>query len=61
MVAASTSSTTVYTWRSASAEVETHSPSGNGWSVGYGHFKGANDWIAYTTDWTLAGFVFATK
>ena len=51
-----------YEWAYAKTESETAQPSGNGWSVGFGHYKFVNapDWGSHS-DWNIAEIVFATK
>ena len=57
----STEETPAYAMAYALTESEEAHPSGNGWSVGYGHYKSGNDeWATYSTaDWNIAQFVFA--
>ncbi len=60
VVVASIDSLPGYAWAYASTETETAAPPGNGWSVGFGHYKsGANDWGSWS-DWQPAEIVFAT-
>ena len=52
-----------YSWAVSTSEAETAQPSGNGWSVGFGHYKqGSRDtiWGSYS-DWNIAKLVFATN
>ena len=54
---------TGYSWAVSTSETETAQPSGNGWSVGFGHYKqGGRDsiWGSYS-DWNPAEIVFATN
>ena len=54
---------TGYSWAVSTSETETAQPSGNGWSVGFGHYKqGGRDtiWGSYS-DWSPAEIVFATN
>ena len=49
-----------YGWAYALTESETALPSGNGWSIGYGHFTVGNSWrTSATPDYNIAEFVFA--
>ena len=54
---------TGYSWAVSTSETETAQPSGNGWSVEFGHYKqgGRNSiWGSYS-DWNPAEIVFATN
>ena len=54
---------TGYSWAVSTSETETAQPSGNGWSVGFGHYKqqGRDSiWGSYE-DWSPAEIVFATN
>ena len=48
-----------YTWAVSTSETETAQPTGNGWSVGFGHYKNANVlyWGSYS-DWNIAEITF---
>ena len=50
-----------YSWAVSTSETETAQPSGNGWSVGFGHYKNDNalDWGSWS-DWNIAEINFET-
>ena len=49
-----------YSWAVSTSETETAQPSGNGWSVGFGHYKsGTADWGSWS-DWNIAEITFET-
>ena len=50
-----------YSWAVSTSETETAQPSGNGWSVGFGHYKNDNalDWGSWS-DWNIAEITFET-
>ena len=50
-----------YSWALSTSETEAAQPSGNGWSVGFGHYHshGASDWGSYS-DWNIAEITFET-
>ena len=59
VVATSSDGYPAYAWAYAAEESETAEPSGNGWSVGFGHYNTGLGWGSYS-DWNIAEFVFAT-
>ena len=50
-----------YSWAVGSSETETAQPTGNGWSIGFGHYhsQGATDWGSHS-DWNIAEITFET-
>ena len=49
-----------YSWAVSTSETETAQPSGNGWSVGFGHYQSnRNPWGSYS-DWNIAEITFET-
>ena len=50
-----------YSWAVSTSETETAQPSGNGWSVRFGHYKNDNalDWGSWS-DWNIAEITFET-
>ena len=64
VIASSNEAPPAYAWAYATTEDEDALPSGNGWSVGYSHYKETNrSWKSWATadagDWNIAKFVFA--
>ena len=63
IVASALDAALAYSWAVSTSEIETAQPSGNGWSVGFGHYKTGDRntiWGSYD-DWNIAeiGFVNA--
>ena len=49
-----------YSWAVSTSETETAQPTGNGWSVGFGHYQsGTADWGSWS-DWNIAEITFET-